>query len=98
MSKQVLTRTSRRALSKTALYSITKKMGEIIGVKVTKAGFAKGVSKAVPIVGGVISGGTSYISMNHMGHRLRESIFYTEADYNKDYNEICNKAVEVKFE
>ena len=37
-----------------ALYSITKKMGEIIGVKVTKAGFAKGVSKAVPIVGGVI--------------------------------------------
>ena len=77
-------------------------MGEIIGVKVTKAGFAKGVSKAVPIVGGVISGGTSYISMNHMGHRLseglRESIFYTEADYNKDYNEICNKAVEVKFE
>ena len=85
-----------------ALYSITKKMGEIIGVKVTKAGFAKGVSKAVPIVGGIISGGTSYVSMNHMGHRLsevlRESIFYTEADYNKDYNEICNKAVEVKFE
>ena len=77
-------------------------MGEIIGVKVTKAGFAKGVSKAVPIVGGVISGGTSYVSMNHMGHRLSEvlseSIFYTEADYNKDYNEICNKAVEVKFE
>ena len=77
-------------------------MGEIIGVKVTKAGFAKGVSKVVPIVGGVISGGISYVSMNHMGHRLsevlRESIFYTEADYNKDYNEICNKAVEVKFE
>ena len=101
MSKQVLTRTSRRALSKTALYSITKKMGEIIGVKVTKAGFAKGVSKAVPIVGGVISGGTSYVSMNHMGHRLsevlRESIFYTEADYNKDYKNICNEVVDVEF-
>ena len=56
---------------------------------------------AINIIG-VISGGTSYVSMNHMGHRLsevlRESIFYTEADYNKDYNEICNKAVEVKFE
>ena len=43
---------------------------------------------------GVISGGTSYVSMNHMGHRLsevlRESIFYTEADYNKDYKNICN--------
>ena len=101
MSKQVLTRTSRRALSKTALYSITKKMGEIIGVKVTKAGFAKGVSKAVPIVGGVISGGTSYVSMNHMGHRLsevlRESIFYTEADYEKDYKNICNEVVDVEF-
>ena len=48
-------------------------MGEIIGVKVTKAGFAKGVSKAVPIVGGIISGGTSYVSMNHMGHRLSEN-------------------------
>lgn len=101
-NKQVLTRTSRRALSKTALYSITKKMGEIIGVKVTKAGFAKGVSKSVPIVGGIISGGTSYVSMNHMGHRLSEvlsdSIYYTEADYEKDFNEICNKAVEVKFD
>lgn len=101
-NKQVLTRTSRKALSKTVLYSITKKMGEIIGVKVTKAGFAKGVSKAVSIVGGVISGGTSYVSMNHMRHRLSEvlsdSIYYTEADYEKDFNEICNKAVEVKFD
>ena len=101
-NKQVLTRTSRKALSKTVLYSITKKMGEIIRVKVTKAGFAKGVSKAVSIVGGVISGGTSYVSMNHMRHRLSEvlsdSIYYTEADYEKDFNEICNKAVEVKFD
>lgn len=50
---------------------------------------------------GVISGGTSYVSMNHMGHRLsevlRESIFYTEADYNKDYKNICNEVVDVEF-
>ena len=101
ISKQVVKRTSRRALSKTTLYPIVKKIGAIIGVKVTKASFAKSVSKAVPIVGGIVSGGTSYLSMKHMGHRLSEtlseSIYYTDADYEKDFKEVCNEVVDVEF-
>ena len=94
-------RTSRRALTKTTLYPIIKRIGTIIGVKVTKASFAKGVSKAVPIVGGIVSGGTSYISMKHMGNRLREvlsdSLDYTEEDYNKDLKEVYDEVINVNY-
>ena len=33
----------------------------------TKDTFAKGASKAIPILGGVISGGLTYMSMNQWG-------------------------------
>ena len=101
ISVQVMKRTSRRALTKTTLYPIIKRIGTIIGVKVTKASFAKGVSKAVPIVGGIVSGGTSYISMKHMGNRLREvlsdSLDYTEEDYNKDLKEVYDEVINVNY-
>lgn len=101
ISVQVMKRTSRRALTKTTLYPIVKRIGTIIGVKVTKASFAKGVSKAVPIVGGIVSGGTSYISMKHMGNRLREvlsdSLDYTEEDYNKDLKEVYDEVINVNY-
>ena len=70
----------------------------------TKDIFAKGVSKAIPIIGGVISGGITFASMKPMGNRLKEtlskSVFsYTEVDYAKDMDNL-NKtvnAIEVDF-
>ena len=70
----------------------------------TKDIFAKGVSKAIPIIGGVISGGLTFASMKPMGNRLKEtlskSVFsYTEVDYAKDMDNL-NKtvnAIEVDF-
>ena len=39
--------------------------------------------------------------MKHMGHRLSEtlseSIYYTDADYEKDFKEVCNEVVDVEF-
>src|SRR5699024_1421963 len=102
ISKQVIQKTSRKALTKTAYYPIIKKIGSIIGVKVTKDSFAKGISKAVPIIGGIVSGGITYASMKPMGNRLSkvlsESIGnYTEKDLERDLRDIENEIVDVDY-
>lgn len=55
--------------------------------------FAKGVSKAIPILGGLASGGLTLVSMHPMGTRLVECLDeakfdYTEEDLERDVEEI----------
>ena len=74
----------------------------MIGVKVTKDSFAKGISKAVPILGGIVSGGITYVSMKPMGNRLSkvlsESIGnYTNKDLERDLRDIESEIVDVNF-
>ncbi len=59
-----------KALTKTWYYPIIKKTLNHVGVKVTKDSFAKGVSKAVPVAGGVISGGLTYSTLKPQSLRL----------------------------
>ncbi|EQB85925.1 hypothetical protein J2Z44_000660 [Clostridium punense] len=93
MSKQALKKIPQKALTKTVYYPIIKKIASILGVKLTKDTFAKGVSKAIPILGGFISGGMTYASMKPMGDRLRKALYesvanYTQADYERDLAEV----------
>lgn len=57
------------ALTKTLYYQILKKVLKTFGVKLTKDTFAKGVSKAIPVIGGVVSGGMNYASLKPMGKK-----------------------------
>ncbi|MDF2791033.1 MAG: bacteriochlorophyll 4-vinyl reductase [Neobacillus sp.] len=89
VAQQVLKKLPQKALMKTIYYPIIKKVAATIGVKVTKKTFAQGVSKAIPLLGGVISGGLTYASMKPMGTRLRTTLYesvynYTKDDLNKD--------------
>lgn len=61
----------RQALTKTFFYNPMKKVLRYVGVSLTKQTFAKGVSKVVPVVGGVISGGITYASFKPSAERLR---------------------------
>ncbi len=93
IAKTTLKKIPQKALTKTLWYPIVKQVGKLIGVKVTKNTVAKGVSKAIPIVGGVISGGLNFASMLPMAKRLSstldKSIFdYTETDILTDYEAI----------
>lgn len=63
IAKTTLKKLPQKALTKTFWYPIIKQIGKVIGVKVTKTTVAQGISKAVPIVGGVISGSLNYVSM-----------------------------------
>lgn len=73
IAKTTLKKLPQKALTKTFWYPIVKQMGKAIGVKVTKSTVAKGVSKVIPVIGGVISGGLNFASMMPMANRLQKS-------------------------
>jgi hypothetical protein len=105
VAQQALKKLPRKALTKTFLYPIIKKIAALIGVKMTKDTFAKGVSKVIPVVGGVISGGLTYTSMTKMGNRLRNTMYdslnYTTEEYQKDMDNIKREIpdfIDIEFE
>lgn len=93
LAKQALTQLPKKALTKALYYTITKNICKYFGIKLTKSAFAKGVSKAIPIVGGVVSSGITLASMLPMGNRLAKALDkahfdYSQSDLDSDINEI----------
>lgn len=95
IAKTTLKKLPQKALTKTFWYPIVKQIGKAIGVKVTKTTVAQGFSKAIPVIGGVISGSINFASMMPMANRLHKTLDsaafgYTEEDLEKDIIEIEN--------
>lgn len=95
IAKTTLKKSPQKALTKTFWYPIVKQIGKAIGVKVTKTTVAQGFSKAIPVIGGVISGSINFASMMPMANRLQKTLDsaafgYTEEDLEKDIIEIEN--------
>jgi hypothetical protein len=63
-----------KALTKTWYYPIAKKIAAMLGQKMVKATFAKGVSKVVPVLGGALSGGLTLATFKPMAHRLQKHL------------------------
>lgn len=99
LSKEALKKIPNKALMKTVYYPIVKKMSAMIGVKMTKDTFAKGISKMIPLAGGVISGGITYSSMTKMGNRLmntlEEGVNMTEAEFVESVEEVKRENLEI---
>ncbi|MBE6484818.1 MAG: hypothetical protein E7Z96_08665 [Actinomycetaceae bacterium] len=70
MQKQI----AKQALTKTAWYPVVKRTLSLIGVKVTKDSFAKTVTKAVPLAGGVVSGAMTFVALRSQSQRLKEAL------------------------
>ncbi|WP_460654010.1 hypothetical protein [Kribbella endophytica] len=62
------------ALTKTAWYIPMKQTLRVIGVQVTKQSFAKAMSKVVPVVGGVVSGGLTFVTLRIQSQRLMDHL------------------------
>ena len=95
LSKTALKKIPQKALTKTFWYPILKKIANFIGLSLTKKTFAQGVSKAVPVIGGFISGGINFASMMPMANKLNDTldkaIFnYSDEEFNKDIEIIMN--------
>lgn len=69
-----LTKTiAKTALTKTAYYPVIKKILSQLGIKITKQVFAKSVGKVVPIIGGFVSGGITFISFGTSCNKLKKN-------------------------
>ncbi|MBR0404585.1 MAG: hypothetical protein IJI68_05205 [Eggerthellaceae bacterium] len=93
LSQQALKKIPNMALTKTFYYPIVKSIAQFFGKSMTKEVFAKGVAKAIPIIGGIASGGLTLVSMRPMGMRLvycldDAKFDYTEEDLEQDIIEI----------
>ncbi|MFF9666612.1 hypothetical protein ACF1FY_31525 [Streptomyces althioticus] len=74
MSKQVAKKLPQKALTKGVIYPIVKKSAAYLGVQMTKQSFAKGVSKAIPVIGAVVSGGLTLSTYLPMAKRLKKHL------------------------
>lgn len=76
-----------KPLTKTWYYPLVKKILNMLGIKLTKAVFAEGVAKIVPVVGGVISGGLTLASFKPMALRLKKHLSKLASMSPKQYAE-----------
>ena len=65
---------TKQALTKTSWYPVMKHCLRCIGINLTKKGFAQGVSKAIPLIGGAVSGGMTFVSLQSQSHRLKNHL------------------------
>ena len=74
VSMQAAKRLPQQALTKTMYYPVIKQVAKWIGFKMAKDTFKKGVGKAIPILGGVISGAITAISFKPRAEKLQKHL------------------------
>ena len=73
-AEQVARRLPQQALTKGVVYPLVKAVAKQLGVQMTKSVFAKGLAKAIPVVGSVLSGGLTLASFLPMSKRLKKHL------------------------
>ena len=81
VEKQLL----RKALTKGSIYPIVKSVAKWFSVKMTKEVFAGFFKKAIPVIGGVIGGGITFLSFKPCCDKLKSSLQNTKLS-NPEYN------------
>ena len=74
LAETALKRLPQQALTKGFIYPLVKKVASWIGVSLTKKSFASGVAKAIPVLGGVLSGGLTLATFRPSAKRLQRTL------------------------
>ena len=103
LTKQTDKKVPQKALTKTFYNPIIKSVLKFFGVKLTKDTFAKGVSKAIPVLGGIVSGGVTFASLRPMGTRLMNTFdkahfSYSDIDIQNDIRDIEEETARIEAE
>ncbi len=93
VAKQVAKKLPQKALTKGVIYPIVKKVATLLGVQMTKEIFARGVSKAVPVVGAVVSGGLTFVTFKPMSEKLRKYLASCEVADVEYYKKIDSEEI-----
>jgi hypothetical protein len=88
-----------KALTQGTIYPVVRRIAKLIGVRMTKTIFAKGVGKIIPVIGAVASGGITFAFFRPMAKRLQKYLitlpmanvdFYKNKTDSNDDNVIIN--------
>ncbi|MFF5335142.1 hypothetical protein [Streptomyces sp. NPDC013181] len=74
MAEHVAKQLPKKALTQGVVYPVVKKVAGYLGVEMTKQTFAKSASKAIPVVGAVVSGGFTFATFLPMAKRLKKHL------------------------
>ena len=74
LGKGVEKKLMRAALTKGTIYPIVKSVSKWFGVNMTKQIFSGFFKKAIPVVGGIIGGGITYLSFKPCCDKLKASL------------------------
>lgn len=83
-----------QALTKGIVYPVVKKIAFALGVHMTKQTFAKSVSKVIPIIGGVVSGGLTFATYRPMACKLKDHLAGLPTASVEFYEQQCEKDAE----
>ena len=81
VAKTAMKKIPQKALTKTTWYPLVKKICAGVGIKITKTTVTKGVAKAIPVIGGVVSGTLNFASMAPMAGKLHSVLDDAAFDY-----------------
>ena len=100
IAKKLATDLPKKALTKTFWYPILKSLSSYVGIKITKDTVGKAISKIVPILGGLISGGLTYVTLSKMSERLylafdKAADEYSDKEIQEDVEDIKEKMPDV---
>ena len=103
VAKTALKKIPQKTLTKTFWYPMIKKICSFVGYTLTKKTLASGVSKAIPVIGGVISGTINFASMMPMARKLNDTLDnatfdYSEEEFNRDIELLSNETGKVSEE
>ena len=82
---------ARVALTKTMIYPIIKKILSALGIRVTKQIFANAVGKIVPIIGGFVSGGLTFVTFGTNCNALKKTLSKNAIANPKTYKKLKEK-------
>ncbi|MEG0359953.1 MAG: hypothetical protein RR598_11865, partial [Anaerorhabdus sp.] len=80
-----------KALTKGTIYPIVKSVSKWFGVKMTKTVFTGFFKKAIPVIGGVIGGGLTFLSFKPCCDKLKISLqdtLLSNPSYNDEENDL----------
>ena len=84
LGKQALKKIPQMALTKTFYYPLVKSIVRFFGGRMTKNIFSNIVAKAVPILGGIVSGGITFATLRPQGFRLVNILDEAKFSYSKE--------------
>lgn len=93
LGKGVEQKLLKTALTKGTIYPIVKSVSKWFGVKMTKEVFAGFFKKAIPVVGGVLGGGITYLTFKPCCDKLKNSLRDTRLS-NPDYIEKAEEIID----